>query len=342
MPNWVGDATMATPTLRSIGEHFGSQCEMTLVMQPVVADLMAGSPWCNEPIVFAKNRWGRIGLIQKLRSTRADAILLLTNSLWTAMVAKLAGIPRRIGYARDGRGWLLTERLPALKSNGRFAPVPAVDYYLKLAEHLGCDIRDRRMSLCIQPSDIRMADALWTSIGFSSNRPVVVINSSGASGSSKLWPADHVEQLARRLVDNHSWQVLLHCGPAERAAADAVATRINHRRVQSMGRAETLPIGLTKAVLARAAAVVTTDSGPRHIAIAFNRPVVSLFGPTDPAWTITYNRPEARLEVKMPCRSCWKHSCPLGHHRCMRDLGIETVYGRLLAAMVEGDQRAAA
>jgi heptosyltransferase-2 len=170
-----------------------------------------------------------------------------------------------------------------------------------------------------------------------------VINSSGAWGAAKIWPANHVEQLARRLVENHPYQVLLHCGPAERAAANEVAQRIGHQRAQSMGRVDQLPLALTKAVIAQAAVVVSTDSGPRHIAVALDRPVIGLFGPTDPAWTTTYNRPETALGVKnLACRGCWQKSCPLGHNRCMRDLGVETVYGAVVQAMHQGQRSRAA
>ena len=336
MPNWVGDAVMATPALRALSQWMAGRGHMLGVMQPVVSEVLRGSPWFADEILFSKRSWrSRLELAVRLRAERIDTIVLLTNSLWTAAVAKLAGAGRRIGYARDGRGWMLSQSLPVLKRSGQNVAVPAVDYYLQLAEKLiGCSTSDRRMQLTVDRDDLSLADRLWKQIGFSDQRPTVVINSSGAWGAAKLWPVDHVEQLARRIAENHQWQVLLHCGPAERAAADAVAARVDHRQVRSMGQSPELPIGLTKAVLARASAVVSTDSGPRHIAVALNRPVVSLFGPTDPAWTTTYNAGEIELGVhNLPCRGCWEKVCPLKHHRCMRDLGVETVYGSVVQAV---------
>jgi heptosyltransferase II len=209
---------------------------------------------------------------------------------------------------------------------------------LKLAEHLGCPTQDRRMMLRTTAADDALLTQLWEALSWQRGRPTVVINSSGAFGAAKLWPVDHVEALARRLVADRPWQVLLHCGPAERAAADAVAARIRHPLVKSMGVSETLPIGLTKAVLAEAAAVVSTDSGPRHIAVAFDREVISLHGPTAPGWTTTYNVPERCLSRDLPCQPCYKRSCPLGHHRCMKDLGVDQVYWHVVSA-VEGHQR---
>lgn len=341
---------MATPTLRALHQHVSGhpsgRRSLVGVMQPVVSQLLSGSPWFSEQVLFDKGSWAaRFRLAMRLRSADIDTVLLLTNSLWTAVVAKLAGISQRVGYARDGRGWLLTDRIAVQKASAgkSYFPVPAIDYYLHLAARLGCSTSDRRMQLHVPQSEHQLADRLWSQIGFEPQRPLVVINSSGAWGAAKIWPAGHVEALARRLVETRPYQVLLHCGPAERGAADEVADRIAHPRVQSMGRADQLPLALTKAVLARASVVVSTDSGPRHIAVALDRPVIGLFGPTDPAWTTTYNQPEAALGVKnLGCRGCWKKSCPLGHNRCMRDLGVETVYGAVVQAMQQGQSRQAA
>jgi heptosyltransferase-2 len=87
-----------------------------------------------------------------------------------------------------------------------------------------------------------------------------------------------------------------------------------------------LSLGLTKAVVKRSDLLVTTDSGPRHFAAAFNRPVVSLFGPTHIGWTETYFAKETCLQKKLPCGPCQQRACPLGHHRCMRDLTPAEVF----------------
>lgn len=344
LPSWVGDAVMATPTLRAIARKLKTGDELIGVMQPGISEVLHGSSHFSHQIIYNKRKLSdRARLALKLRAKKPSTVLLLTNSLWTAMVARLSGAQRVIGYARDGRGWLLTESLPALKrEDGKFAPVPAIDYYLQLAGRLGCDIQDKRMELTVQRQDRDLADDLYARIGFDQHRTTVVINSSGIWGAAKVWPADHVEQLARRIVESHHWQVLLHCGPSEREAADAVAARIQHPRVQSMGRAKSLPLGLTKAVMERASVVVSTDSGPRHIAIALDIPVVGLFGPTDPAWTRTYNLPEVEIGLQMACRGCWKKSCPLVHNRCMLDLGVETVYGGVVSAYLNHRQLRAA
>ena len=150
-----------------------------------------------------------------------------------------------------------------------------------------------------------------------------------------------VRELARRLANEHACQVLLHCGPAERELANRVVDEVNHPAVASMGRALELPIGLTKAVLARAYAVVSTDSGPRHVAVALNRPVISLFGPTDPHGTRTYNMTETILAADLPCRPCYSKLCPLKHGQCMELLEVNSVIQAIQNLMHRPATRAA-
>ncbi len=332
MPTWVGDAVMATPTLRSLRAGFPN-AQLIGVMRPVIGDLLAGTTLLDECVPFKKQQ--RLKLIGSLRAAKLDVMVLLTNSLWTAAVARLAGIKRVVGYNRDARGWLLTDRVPVpsvLKSkqsnsrqNNELHTIPAIDYYLGLAEHMGCEVDDRRSELAITVPESELAKALWRQCGFDPNAATIVLNSNSATDISRLWPADKVRDLATQLATQHGYQVLLHCGPAEREMANRLAAEVNHPSVASMGQASDLPIGLTKAVLARAAAVVSTDSGPRHIAVALNRPVIGMFGPTDPQGTRTYNLTETILSVDLACRPCYAKTCPLKHGQCMQDISVQTV-----------------
>lgn len=332
MPTWIGDAVMATPTLRALRNGF-PEAQLLGVMRPVVRDLLNASKDIDEYLVFEKrpkaDATNRLGLIQELRRKKLDAIVLLTNSLWTAGVAKLAGIKRIVGYDRDARGWLLSDRLK--KWHG---PQPTeIEYYLRLAQHIGCDINSRKMTLRVSDTDQLQAEELWRRVGFSTNYPTIVINNNAATEPSRLWPTEHVRDLASRLAVEQQFQVLLHCAPNERDTANRLAAEVNHPRVASMGVLELLPIGLSKAVLAQAAVVLTTDSGPRHIAAAFDRPVVTLFGPTSPTKTRTFNVVEYPLSMTMACRPCYAKKCPLHHHQCMRDLSVQTVFDTICRAV---------
>lgn len=333
LPTWVGDACLATPALRALRQAFPS-AQLVGVMRPIIRELLEGAwgnapAWLDDCIVFSKKaqagastRWG---LIRQLRRRQPGVVVLLTNSLWSAAVARCTGAKRIVGYDRDARGWLLSDRLPIPREGQVPRPISPIDYYLQLAGWLGAETGDRSMQLSVSDSDRQLGDELWSQIGFTAAVPTIVINSGSATMATRLWPVVKVQQLAHRIAAELGWQVLLHCGPAEREAMNGVATQAGDARVASMGVMPQLPMGLSRSVLHRAATVVTTDSGPRHMAVALNRPVVTLFGSTDSTWTRTYNIPEIEISESLDCRPCYKSPCPLVHHRCMQDISVERV-----------------
>lgn len=339
MPTWVGDACMATPTLRILRRSFPDY-RIVGVMRPVIHDVLQQAwgtdrAWFDEALLFNKKADDRVGsrwgLIRQIRNSGAQVAVLLTNSLWSAAAVRLGGVSRVVGYQRDARGVFLSDRVPVPRDGRRRLPISPIDYYLNLANWIGCDtlgegLASRAMQLGVTPADEVMAQRLWKQAGFVPNRPIVAINSGSATQAARLWPMENVQELARRLVRELNVQVLLHCGPAERAACNAIADNLADSRVVSMGIAEQLPIGLSKAVLKRSAVVVSTDSGPRHLAVALNRPVVTLFGPTAPEWTQTYNWPETILSAQ-PTRSDHVPSgATLQHSPCMQDIRVDRVW----------------
>src|SRR5262245_61558815 len=118
--------------------------------------------------------------------------------------------------------------------------------------------------------------------------------------------------------------VIVLCGPSERDIARGIAETSRSPHVFSLADSP-LSLGLTKAIVRRLDLLVTTDSGPRHFAAAFGRPVVTLFGPTHIEWTETYFEKAAHRQKPVPCGPCQKRVCPLDH-RCMRDLSPERVF----------------
>jgi heptosyltransferase-2 len=331
LPNWIGDVAMATPMLRAVRKQFPRPARLVGLLRPYVADVLAGTPWLDELIYYragtGEAAHSTLGAARELRRRRLDAVILLSNSFRTAAIAGLSGAGRRLGYVRHGRAMLLTDPLYPPQNGRARIPVSAVDYYLELAYYLGCPTESRRLELATLPEDERGADQIWQRHGFSSSRRVVMLNTGGASGA-KRWPAEHAAILARRVAVELDSGVLVMCGPTERAAANQVARLANHPRVKSMAD-EAIGVGLSKACTRRAAAMVTTDSGPRHFAAAFDVPTVTLYGPNDAAWSVNYNPRAVDLRLSLPCRPCGKKTCPLQHHRCMNDLTPDVVFNAL-------------
>ncbi len=332
-PNLIGDTVMATPTLRALRLGFPDS-RLLGVIKPHVAPTLDGAPWLDDRILFDPRArdpvHGMRAVLKRLRGERPELAVLLPNSFRSALMAWRSGARRRIGYARGGRGFLLTDRLdPARDGSGEFLPAPIVESYLAIARRLGCRVDTVRPELFTTRADEEAADRAWSELGLTGDSPVVCLNTGGAFGPAKNWPVDHFACLARRLADEAGCAVLVVCGPSERDAAGEIASRSARRDVVSLAD-QRLSIGLTKACIRRSALLITTDSGPRHFAAAFRVPVLTLFGPTHIAWTRTYHPQAHHLFHPVACGPCQQPTCPLGHHRCMRELTPQAVYDTAL------------
>ncbi|MEX2027370.1 MAG: glycosyltransferase family 9 protein, partial [Pirellulaceae bacterium] len=137
--------------------------------------------------------------------------------------------------------------------------------------------------------------------------------------------------------------VLINCGPSERDDARQTAELANHPRVKSLAglSPQELSFGLTKACLKRARLVITTDSGPRHLASALGTPTITLFGPIDPSWSVNYEQGAVHLRLPLECAPCGQKLCPLSHHRCMRDLTADIVFEAVARRLAELQRQAA-
>ncbi|MFI5457871.1 MAG: lipopolysaccharide heptosyltransferase II [Isosphaerales bacterium] len=342
-PNLIGDTVMATPTLRAFRGGFPG-ATIAGVIKTRVAPTLEGTPWFDELIRFDPNATDRsertMPVVRRLRRGRFDVAVLLPNSFRSALIAWLADIPRRVGYVRSARGFLLTDRLHAARdASGRRLPTPVLESYLQLARRLGCPVDSVQIELATTMDDEAAADQAWRALGLKAGERVVCFNTGGAFGPAKSWPTQHFAVLARRLAGEADVPILVLCGPDERGAAREIVQLAGHPRVVSLAD-QPLGIGLTKACVRRSALLITTDSGPRHFAAAFNTPVITLFGPTHIAWTRTYHPHAWHLFHPVPCGPCQRPVCPEGHHRCMRELSPESVFRTALRAL-ETEERVA-
>jgi heptosyltransferase-2 len=326
LPNWVGDVVMATPAIRALREQFGA-ARLIAVSRPYVAGVMEGSPWLERHLSLDRRgpwaqRWPGVAL--ELRRARIDLAVLFPNSFRTGLVAWLARCKKRIGFDRYGRGWMLTAACRhATGADGQYTPTPIIDDYNRLAEAAGCAWPGYRMELFTTPSDETAADVVYERNRIERHAEVICLNPGAAFGAAKFWPTESFATLAQNLVDTCGCRVLVLCGPNERDIARRIAQVANRPAVASLAD-EPLSLGLTKALVRRSALLVTTDSGPRHFAAAFNRPVVSLFGPTFIDWTRTYYAREICLQKQVPCGPCQLRVCPTDH-ACMKTLAPQEV-----------------
>ncbi|MGA2031788.1 MAG: lipopolysaccharide heptosyltransferase II [Thermoguttaceae bacterium] len=344
LPNWLGDLVMATPALRAIRRHFGPAAHMVGILRPKLAQLLAGTDWLDEQWCFdPRSRHfseGRLALIRRMRQARFDMAILLTHSLHTALLAWLGGATERVGYVRDGRGPLLTGKLYPPRNGFRLVPVPMVDAYLALAEAVGCAAESQKLELVVTEVERQLGETIWRSLGLRSDGRVIALNSNGAYGTGKVWPPHHCGRLARHIVEQLDHDVLILCGPGETDAARDIVAHAAAPRVFSLAGA---PVGLpaTKAALQRSRLLISTDSGPRHVAAALGKPVITLLGPTRPVWIENPTVTGPIVQLELDCIGCGKRACPLRHHRCMRDLSPETVFEEVVKLLDQREARAA-
>lgn len=327
LPNWIGDVAMATPTLRALRHQF-PQAKLIGVIRPYAQEVLAGTPFLDQTILW--DHHGPSGAacswrtFRTLQQERIDTWAVLRNSISSAAMARLSGGRRVVGYSYPLRRYLLTEALQPPRQNGKLVPISAVDYYLRIAEHLGCTSSSRELQLATLPHDEGLVDHIWRHHRLPEGKFTIGLNVGGAYGSAKRWPVEHATELARRLAHEQGLGVLILCGPKERDAAREMVSAAQHPLVRSLAD-EPISIGLIKAAVRRLRLLVTTDSGPRHLAAGLGTPTITLFGSTDPTWGENYQTQAIKLRLDMDCSPCGKRTCPLGHHRCMQDLSVDHV-----------------
>jgi len=288
LPSWVGDVVMATPMLRALRALYG-EARITGLIQGYVAPVLDASPWCDELIELGEGD-GVLGTARRLRRERFDLAVVLPGSFRSGLMVWMSGVRRRVGYAREGRGMLLTDRLSPPREGGRYAPVAAVRYYLALAEHLGARAPSLSVELFTRAADDERAAALLRAAGVepdSARRgvPLVLLNPGAATkGEAKLWPAERFAAVADALIERRGAAVVVNGSPKERAVLDAVHRAARGELIDLPARGGDL--ALLKSIARLSDVMITNDTGGRHIAAAMGAAVVSLFGPTDPAWTV--------------------------------------------------------
>lgn len=323
IPNWVGDVVMATPVLAALRAHFAT-ARITYLLRPYVADVVAGGGWHDDVLHWPPGRglrheWGLLSLVRRLRTARFDLALLLTNSFRAALAAWLGGARRRVGYARDGRGVLLTDRLRPQREAGAFRPFPVLDSYAALAEHVGAAVEDRRLRLGVTPEQEAAGHALLGQHGLRQTA-YALLNPGAAFGAAKCWPPDRFAALCDALREQVGLWPVLFGAPGELPLLRRIASQA--RGPVAVCERPGTTLGSLKVLVRGARLMVCNDTGPRHYALAFGVPTVTLFGPTHQAWTDTGYAGELKLQVPVPCGPCQLRACPLDH-RCLTALTVD-------------------
>lgn len=328
-PNWLGDAVMCEPALSGLRRIF-PQASLTLLVKPAVAELFANHPAIDRIMPYEdRGRHagfaGKWRLAGELRRARFDLAVLFQNAFEAALLTCLAGIPRRYGYATDGRSLFLSD--PVARPDRR-KPLHQVQYYWDLLKPLGLTGDPSQPKLFLSAEEERsMAERLATA-GIAEADIVIGINPGSTYGGAKRWLPDRfaesTEQLCRRLNESGGRRtavVILGAKGEERLGREIAAHLSSPTTVLS----GTTTIRQLMAAVQRCAVLITNDTGPMHIASAFQIPVVAIFGPTDWRTTSPYGSDHAVVRHPVDCAPCMLRECPIDH-RCMTGVSVDQVY----------------
>lgn len=324
--NWVGDAIMALPALRAIRSRF-PEAKISVLARPYVADIYRGQEICDELIAYDRKGAhsalrGRERLVKELRARRFDSALLLQNAFDAAWLAWRAGIPERIGYARDGRSPLLTKPI-AVPKRGEIPPHEQF-YYLELLRRAGWidSLRSESfVTLQVSAGDRERAEMTLCSAGARPGKMRLAIGAGASYGSAKCWPPQRFAEFVNRFRQQTDAHVILFGTPAERTVSDAIIAGIDGPSISLVGATA---ISDLPALLSRCQLFVGNDSGAMHVAAAVGLPVVAIFGSTDPQGTAPITPRCTVVQDKPYCSPCFLRRCPIDH-RCMMRVTPESV-----------------
>ncbi len=336
--NWVGDAVMTVPALKGLRRVLPG-AHITLATRGWAEGIFAGADFVDELLLIEGAGRGVRSVWRQARAWRAkrfDLAVVLPNAFEPALVAALARVPLRVGYATDGRGFLLSNPLdvPVWRATRH-----EVFYYLNVVAELekilrgSSDLETYDAHPRLEVADERRRDAreFLRARGVSLLRPLVALCPGSTNSRAKRWPAERFAALADRLVEESGADVLLVGSPEELEVSEAVAARMSRKPFVLTGETS---LAETVSLLGVADLLVTNDTGPAHIAAAVGCPVVVIFGPTNPLTTRPFSETAVVVREPPACAPCMLRDCPIDH-RCMTAITAEDVFARA-ARVLEG------
>ncbi|WBS02032.1 lipopolysaccharide heptosyltransferase II [Pseudoduganella sp. SL102] len=328
-PNWIGDAVMAQPLLQRLRALHPDR-PIDVLAPPAVApvwrqmrevDEVLQTPFRHGPLQL-RERWRYARLLKQRGYAEA---YVLPNTLKYALIPWLAGIRRRVGYKGESRYGLVN-----VMHHDDLPPRPMVPFYAALANPPEAPLAPApKPALQVTPEQVAAACA---KAGVAPERALVVFAPGAEFGSAKRWPPGHFAALAQIVVERvPGAQVALLGSPKDRPVCDEIMAAVAGTPAASavLNVAGQTSLAEAVALIGHSDAVVSNDSGLLHVASSLDRPVVAIYGPTDPDHAPPFSTVAAALSLRLDCSPCRQRECPLGHHDCMRKLDAGTVWRTL-------------
>lgn len=323
--NWVGDSVLTLPAVELARKIF-PKTMIGIVVQEKLKALWEDHPCIDEVIAYRKRKGPgalieEMKLIKELRREKWDMAILFPNSFHSALTLFLAGIPLRMGYDRDQRGFLLTERLAAGKET---LQKHQVEYYLDLVRNLADSEEVFPLPIIhLKEDKIRWAQEFLNENRVEERDVLIGISPGAAYGSAKRWFPERYAELIKRLSDCQVKTVLLG-GAEEKSFLDCLEEECRRSVVDAIGKTDLIQLA---ALISKCRVLVTNDSGPMHIAAGVKTPVIALFGSSDPSQTGPLGRDHLIIKKDVPCSPCLERECDT--LECFEKISVEEVLGHI-------------
>ncbi len=319
-PNWIGDAVMATPVFRIIKNSF-PDFTLHILAKKSICDLLQGLKYIDGFFPLPDKPIQQILYALKLRKNHYTTGITLSHSFRSALLLFLTGAKNRIGYDCNSRGFLLTHTIPFPTDVSGNRKIQYMTYeYLKLCEPLQITPDNSGLELALSPDEEKNWKKELEEQGITG--PLLGIAPGAAFGPSKRWDTERFAQVANELNKKYGVTPILITGPNEQEIQNIFVKKCEAKVIYPFTHSHTL--SRLKAVIKTLDLLICNDSGPRHIAVAFQVPVICIMGPTKPEYT---NSPWERgevIRVPVECGPCQLPECPTDH-RCMKLITPEMI-----------------
>lgn len=332
MPNWLGDAVMATPVLEDVKRKW-PEAKLTAMCTHPIATLLEHHPAIDDFLRFTRpNRWihrkQHLAIIDAIRNGEYDLGILLTNSLSSAWWFWRGGVKHRLGFAANWRSWLLDKVIPFPEHK---EIQHLVKTYKELLAPLGIPVSNTDPKLCVSHCEHEEAITILAKRGINCEEHTLVgVNPGAAYGSAKCWLPERFEAVTKGLLDDDpNCRVIYFGDQAGASLVHQICQHVPPDRVLNL--AGKTSIRELIALIQCCNVLLTNDSGPMHIAAALRTPLLALFGSTNALKTGPY--PEGKVIHKhVSCSPCYKRVCPIDFP-CMKQIEVEEVLRELKAIL---------
>lgn len=334
----IGDVIHTLPALNAVRRHFPNS-NITWITEEAAYPLIKGHEAIDRIIVSKRKRWLRQlkgperkdalkainEFIRQLRDTRYDIVIDFQQLLKSAVLVALSKAKRKIGF---DKGMEHMEQ-SHIFSNERIAPVSmeihALSRYLMLIEAAGIPCHEIEYKLPVSHSDKKAVSDLLFDFSISHNKPLVAINPM-AKWDTKLWQNEKFAETADHLIQKDKVSVVFTGGPEDRDAIDDILSKMSVSGAVNLAGKTSLM--MLAALYKRCDLLITTDTGPMHMAAATNTPVIALFGSTAPWRTGPFGNGHQIVRTGIKCSPCFKRQC--SHNSCMKNIMVQNVLEKIL------------